>query len=197
MIRDSTCYDDRELDSALWLMLEHARELALLRSLEQWKIQDAAQSTPTHDVDIAITENVGSLIPILLQYSKLILPHARIFTGVLRIYMRTGPAYNHVNCTSDQLVKVELLMEGLRPVQFTEHITTKGFQHHELTSTFHVMDFQCLLRSKLYSFYEREGEQDYQDVLFLINNNQEEISKFINRLDADWRETFLAKGIMK
>ncbi|MCJ1380855.1 hypothetical protein MMC17_003964 [Xylographa soralifera] len=151
----------------------------------------------TYDVDIAITENIGSLIPILLQHPKLILPHARIFTGALRMYMRTGPAYNHVNCPSDQLVKVELLMEGLRPVRFTEHITIKGFRHHELSGNIHVMDFQCLLRSKLHAFSEREGEHDYQDVLFLISNHQEETLSFIARLDADWRETFIAKGIMK
>ncbi|MCJ1435855.1 hypothetical protein MMC27_005231 [Xylographa pallens] len=151
----------------------------------------------THDVDIAITDNIGSLISFLLQNPKLILPHARIFTGALRMYMRTGPAYSHVNCSSDQLVKVELLMEGLRPVRFTEHITIKGFRHHELSGNFHVMDFQCLLRSKLHSFYEREGEHDYQDILFLINNHQDETISHIGRLDADWRETFMAKGIMK
>ena len=128
---------------------------------------------------------------------RLILPHARVFTDALRMYMRTGPAYKHVNCSSDQLVKVELLMEGLRPVRFAEQITIKGFRHHELSGNMHVIDFQCLLRSKLHSFYEREGEHDYQDVLFLINNHQDATADYIARLDADWRETFIVRGIMK
>jgi hypothetical protein len=92
-----------------------------------------------------------------------------------QMYLRTGPAFQDPGCTSNHIIKVELLMEGLHESGFQHHIVNVQTRIAGQPSTLRTLDVFCLTKSKIHAYFDSQRPKDYGDVLGLMERHSEEI----------------------
>lgn len=102
-----------------------------------------------------------------------------MFDQCLRFYVKTGPHFGDDNCEFNRVVKIAYLLQGLRAPHFQHHIEATPV----LDQRVFVLDYFCLLKSKLAAYCEREGPNDYTDIMTLTQNYAEDIRRQNHLLD--------------
>lgn len=111
-----------------------------------------------------------------------------MFDQCLRFYVKTGPRFGDENCKTDRVVKVEYLLEGLRAPLFQYHIEVTSVLNQRVLT----LDYFCLLKSKPAADCEREGGNDYTDIMTLTKTFSKDIRRQNHLLDQEYVQHYIA-----
>jgi hypothetical protein len=114
-----------------------------------------------------------------------------------QMYLRTGPAFQDPGCTSNHIIKVELLMEGLHESGFQHHIVNVQTRIAGQPGTLRTLDVFCLAKSKIHAYFDSQRPKDYGDVLGLMERHSEEMEANKYDLDQEFARNFVQEGMLR
>ena len=111
----------------------------------------------------------------------------------MRIYVRTGPSFDDAGCNKGQdfLVKVELLLSGLQPKDFAQHVVNQSLAVGAQEFKIETLSVMCLLINKIGTYLNGFAIKDYQDILLLLQKYQVLVEARRDELDLEETEAFL------
>ncbi|KAK3172085.1 hypothetical protein OEA41_004170 [Lepraria neglecta] len=146
----------------------------------------------TRDVDICFSGGFKNLRSILEQQSRLVIPSTKLASGVLKVFVKTGPGQDR--CKESHKIEVGLIESGVlgSPKDLAEHqrpvtIGTGAGQKR----TIKTLDILYLLRSKMGAFRQRESQSDRTDILHILGTYEGEARASRGKLDREAVEFFV------
>ncbi|PQE29915.1 hypothetical protein CJF32_00000575 [Rutstroemia sp. NJR-2017a WRK4] len=132
----------------------------------------------TNNVDIAVDTSMKRLWQIIEPEDRLVIPQSRLVADVMKIFVRTGPGYDH--CRDTKLIEVEMISPGSNgsPRDIGSHqqmLVASGPLGEEVS--FKALDVLYLLRSKMDVIAARGAPKDFLDVQFIIDHWSQELAK--------------------
>ncbi|PQE20285.1 hypothetical protein CJF30_00001585 [Rutstroemia sp. NJR-2017a BBW] len=132
----------------------------------------------TNNVDIAVDTSMKRLWQIIEPEDRLVIPQSRLVADVMKIFVRTGPGYDH--CKDTKLIEVEMISPGSNgsPRDIGSHqqmLVASGPLGEEVS--FKALDVLYLLRSKMDVIAARGAPKDFLDVQFIIDHWSQELAK--------------------
>ena len=111
----------------------------------------------------------------------------------MRIYARTGHSLDDPGCIGGQdfFVKVELLLSGLQPKDFAQHVVDHPLPVGSQSFTIKTLSVICLLRNKIGTYLNRFAIKDYQDISFLLHTYRVVVEGGRHELDTEETEAFV------
>ncbi|KAF2761194.1 hypothetical protein EJ05DRAFT_473734 [Pseudovirgaria hyperparasitica] len=151
----------------------------------------------TNDIDMIVNSTPLKVRHIVEQCSRLRIPNTRMVSGVLKIFVKTGPAERDLGCTESVMVEVDLVFPSSkgtpRASRLPDHIeslhrTVEGYEY-----TFYALDIFYMLKTKLWHCNGREELRDVRDIQFLFENYEANVRSVAGDLDDDDKEGFMSR----
>ncbi|KAM3088491.1 hypothetical protein ACMFMG_000130 [Clarireedia jacksonii] len=132
----------------------------------------------TNNVDIAVDTSMKRLWQIIEPEDRLVIPQSRLVADVMKIFVKTGPGYDH--CRDAKLIEVEMISPGSNgsPRHIGSHqqmLVVSGPLGEQVS--FKALDVLYLLRSKLEVIAARGAPKDFLDIQFIVDHWSQEIAK--------------------
>ncbi|KAI0888617.1 uncharacterized protein GGS22DRAFT_184195 [Annulohypoxylon maeteangense] len=148
-------------------------------------------SRTTTDVDLAIDMKPRSLNTLLASDDRIYRPRpTAASTGIARVFVLTGPSYGEQ--VEPLPVLVDLILAGNlgAPRNIAEASTQATATTPWGTRVYKILDLQHILKAKLRSYASRFAENDYNDIIWMWLNLEEQVRQFSGRLDWEERDGF-------
>jgi hypothetical protein len=115
---------------------------------------------------------------------RLLMPSTRLLSGVVPLYVKTGPVFGDFDCKKNRLVKIDVvtgdfvrLTDMERQIEHV-HLTVASRTLH--TPTLTVIE---LLKSKLRAYDHRVARKDLSDIVFLVEKYRAIVVEAKKQLD--------------
>ncbi|PQE22695.1 hypothetical protein CJF31_00001630 [Rutstroemia sp. NJR-2017a BVV2] len=151
----------------------------------------------TNNVDIAVDTSMKRLWQIIEPEDRLVIPQSRLVADVMKIFVKTGPGYDH--CRDTKLIEVEMISPEQTLTQYKgSNGSPRDIGSHQQMLvasgplgeqvSFKALDVLYLLRSKMDVIAARGAPKDFLDVQFIIDHWSQELAKiqgYAERIRSD------------
>ncbi|KAI5362151.1 Putative Nucleotidyltransferase superfamily [Septoria linicola] len=137
----------------------------------------------TRDVDMVTDLRMKQIWSLIEGDSWLIIPKSKKVADVLKIFVNTGPGFD--DCKLSKAVEVDIALPGVKGTPASigrATATVKGLSSLDVTH---------ILRGKLSHYASREFDRDFEDIVFLLRNYQDQIKEGRRSLRGEDVELFL------
>ncbi|KAK4195489.1 hypothetical protein QBC40DRAFT_352514 [Triangularia verruculosa] len=150
------------------------------------------QGRTTRDVDLAVEVKVRDLLAAFVADTRTYIPRAAAVagSGVARMFVLTGRSYGQN--VSNLAVEMDLILNGQRgaPRTLQGAVNTHAVNTECGQRSYNILGLQYLFPAKLRALYEREGPNDYQDLVWMSSFHPQIVSGIAPQLDHNLRHYF-------
>ena len=111
---------------------------------------------------------------------SIVMPDSRLVEGVLKIFVKTGPSFDH--CKEQHRIEVDIKQAGFRnsPRKLEGNVDQVGpFDLFTTPVHFNVLNIASMMRIKVECCLTREEPRDFDDIKFMLGQHHGDVCRAV------------------